>query len=73
VYANFVSKVESGERRIDLIELSLFCGAYVVELVAFLRTAGLCEERLFLQLFVSLAHSPRRVPTRCFRGETPDG
>ncbi|MCE9563354.1 MAG: helix-turn-helix transcriptional regulator [Planctomycetes bacterium] len=43
VYASFVSKVESGERRIDVIELKQFCRAYGLELVAFLRSAGLAE------------------------------
>ncbi len=43
VYASFVSKVESGERRIDVIELKQFCRAYGLELVAFLRSAGLGE------------------------------
>lgn len=43
VYASFVSKVESGERRIDVVELIQFCKVYGLELVAFLRTAGLCK------------------------------
>lgn len=43
LYASFVSKVEAGERRLDVIELKQFCTAYGVELVAFLRTAGLVE------------------------------
>lgn len=43
VYASFVSKVESGERRIDVIELKQFCQAYNLELVAFLRSAGLSD------------------------------
>jgi len=43
VYVNFVTKVESGERRIDVIELKHFCRPYGVELVAFLRSAGLAE------------------------------
>ena len=43
VYASFVSKVESGKRRIDVIELKQFCRAYGLELVAFLRSAGLGE------------------------------
>ena len=42
VYATFVSKVESGERRVDVVELSRICQVYGVELVAFLRSAGLC-------------------------------
>ena len=43
VYASFVSKVESGERRVDVIELAQFCKVYGVELVALLRSARLCE------------------------------
>lgn len=43
VYASFVSKVESGERRIDVVELSHLCRVYGVELVAFLRSAALCQ------------------------------
>lgn len=43
LYASFVSKVEAGERRIDVIELKQFCKVYEVELVAFLRSAGLCD------------------------------
>jgi transcriptional regulator with XRE-family HTH domain len=41
LYASFVSKVESGERRIDVIELSQFCKVYGVDLVAFLKSAKL--------------------------------
>jgi transcriptional regulator with XRE-family HTH domain len=43
LYASFVSKVEAGERRIDVIELAQFCKVYGVELVALLRTAGLTK------------------------------
>ncbi len=43
VYASFVSKVESGERRIDVVELTRFCQIYNVELVAFLRKVGLVK------------------------------
>jgi transcriptional regulator with XRE-family HTH domain len=39
LYASFVSKVESGERRLDVIELSQFCRVYGVDLVAFLKVA----------------------------------
>ena len=39
LYASFVSKVESGERRLDVIELAQFCRVYGVELVAFLKAA----------------------------------
>ena len=42
-YASFVSKVESGERRIDVVELKHFCDAIGVGLVAFLRSARLCD------------------------------
>ncbi len=43
LYASFVSKVEAGERRLDVVELKQFCTVYGVELVAFLRSAGLVE------------------------------
>lgn len=38
---SFVSKVESGERRLDVVELADFCKLYGVRLSAFLKTAGL--------------------------------
>jgi transcriptional regulator with XRE-family HTH domain len=41
VYASFVSKVESGERRVDVVELAHLCRVYEVDLVALLRSAGL--------------------------------
>ncbi len=34
---SFVSKVERGERRLDLIELDTFCGAFGISLVDFSR------------------------------------
>ncbi len=40
-HASFVSKVESGERRLDVVELSEFCRVYGVPLSAFLTRAGL--------------------------------
>lgn len=40
-HASFVSKCESGERRIDVIELSLFCELYKVTVSDFLRSIGL--------------------------------
>ena len=40
-HASFVSKCESGERRIDVIELSLFCQLYKVTVSDFLRSIGL--------------------------------
>jgi transcriptional regulator with XRE-family HTH domain len=42
-YASFISKIESGERRIDVVELRQLCGVYKLDLVGFLRSAGLCE------------------------------
>jgi transcriptional regulator with XRE-family HTH domain len=39
VYASFLSKVESGERRIDVIELNSLCRIYNVTLFEFLRVA----------------------------------
>ncbi|VTU00883.1 xre family transcriptional regulator : XRE family transcriptional regulator OS=Pseudomonas syringae CC1557 GN=N018_03520 PE=4 SV=1: HTH_31 [Gemmataceae bacterium] len=38
-YASFVSKVESGERRVDVVELAALCRAYGTDLVALLRAA----------------------------------
>jgi transcriptional regulator with XRE-family HTH domain len=40
-YASFVSKCESGERRVDVVELTAFCKVYGVDLIEFLRAAGL--------------------------------
>lgn len=40
VYASYVSKCESGERRIDVVELAAFCRVYEVSLADFLRSAG---------------------------------
>jgi transcriptional regulator with XRE-family HTH domain len=40
-YASFVSKVESGERRVDIVELTDFCQLYGVRLSVFLKKAGL--------------------------------
>lgn len=42
-YASYVSKVESGERRVDVVELTELCKVYGADLVALLRTAGLCK------------------------------
>jgi transcriptional regulator with XRE-family HTH domain len=42
-YASFVSKVESGERRVDAVELAALCRVYRADLVAILRAAGLCS------------------------------
>ena len=41
VYASYVSKCESGERRVDVIELADYCRVYGVGLAAFLVEAGL--------------------------------
>jgi ribosome-binding protein aMBF1 (putative translation factor) len=41
--ASFISKIESGERRIDVVELRQLCGVDKLDLVGFLRSAGLCE------------------------------
>ena len=38
-HASFVSKCESGERRIDVIELADFCKIYGVTLADFLESA----------------------------------
>lgn len=40
-YASYVSKCESGERRIDVVELADFCRLYGLTLTEFLTSAGL--------------------------------
>lgn len=40
-HASFISKCESGERRVDVVELAQFCRLYKVRLSEFLRSAGL--------------------------------
>ena len=40
-HASYISKCESGERRIDVIELAAFCWLYNVPLDQFLKRAGL--------------------------------
>lgn len=40
-HASFVSKCESGERRVDVVELAEFCRLYKVKLADFCRQAGL--------------------------------
>jgi len=40
-HASFISKCESGERRVDVVELAQFCRLYGVKLPVFLRKAGL--------------------------------
>ncbi len=40
-HASFISKCESGERRIDVVELADFCRLYRTRLSAFLKRAGL--------------------------------
>ncbi len=40
-HASFVSKIESGERRIDVVELADLCQIYGVRLTAFIKQAGL--------------------------------
>lgn len=40
-HASFVSKIESGERRIDVVELADFCRVYGVSLHSLLTRAGL--------------------------------
>ncbi|MBW3596956.1 MAG: helix-turn-helix domain-containing protein [Planctomycetes bacterium] len=40
-HASFISKCESGERRIDIVELAEFCRHYRITLADFLRRAGL--------------------------------
>ena len=40
-YASYVSKCESGERRLDVVELAEFCRVYGVPLVELLKAAGI--------------------------------
>ena len=40
-HASFVSKCESGERRVDVVELAAFCRLYGISLIDFCRKAGL--------------------------------
>jgi len=40
-HASFVSKIESGERRVDVVELAEFCRLYGVSLAEFLERAGI--------------------------------
>lgn len=40
-YASYVSKCESGERRIDVVELVEFCRLYKVNVIDLLKSAGL--------------------------------
>jgi len=40
-HPSFVSKIESGERRIDVVELADFCHLYGIRLTVFLKRAGL--------------------------------
>ncbi len=40
-YASYVSKCESGERRVDVVELAEFCRIYEVAITDLLKAAGL--------------------------------
>jgi transcriptional regulator with XRE-family HTH domain len=42
-YASYLSKVESGERRIDVVELAALCRVYDVALTDLLKSAGLIQ------------------------------
>lgn len=40
-HASFVNKCESGERRLDAVELADFCRLYGIRVAAFLKRAGI--------------------------------
>jgi len=40
-HASFISKIESGERRVDAVELADLCDIYGVKFATFLKQAGL--------------------------------
>jgi transcriptional regulator with XRE-family HTH domain len=40
-YDSFVSKMESGERRLDVVELAALCRLYELDLVELLRSTGI--------------------------------
>lgn len=40
-YASYVSKCESGERRIDVVELAEFCRLYGIKLRELLKSVGI--------------------------------
>lgn len=40
-YASYVSKCESGERRLDVVELADFCRLYGMKLAELLKAAGI--------------------------------
>jgi transcriptional regulator with XRE-family HTH domain len=40
-YASYVSKCESGERRIDVVELAEFCSLYGITIVKLLKSVGI--------------------------------
>jgi transcriptional regulator with XRE-family HTH domain len=40
-YASFVSKCESGERRVDVVELAGLLKVYEIDIAEFLRSVGL--------------------------------
>jgi transcriptional regulator with XRE-family HTH domain len=40
-YATYVSKCESGERRIDVVELAEFCQLYRVSVIELLKSVGI--------------------------------
>lgn len=42
-YASFVSKIEAGERRVDVVELAARFQVYGITRIDFLKEAGLCD------------------------------